>query len=239
MKVKQSCEPLFALLKEAQELRVTWQENTYKASNSDLYQILNRCYRIYDQLKSDQSLYQQFSSETSNLGLTGNRRTRLASKIIRLVFQTDRRRCSAYAHVLDVAHRESVPESELADWISHQGGVEEIRRGAQTGVRPREQLKNYQAAAERELAAADEVAEIPANLSEFQPEGSDLFSLAVLRKNPNGTISVVRGVRSCRLTRQALTQIGREVHSKSKIEAESASFRRNKAIRDMLIAAPA
>ena len=114
--------------------RKNWQENEYARSNTRLYQILQQCYAMYNEMKGvtaeKLALKRAFNSYCSDQGVSFNDATHLMVKIVRCVFGDDRRRVSAYALSLRIADEQKVSVLDIPKFFSDAGGYEEVRRNA-------------------------------------------------------------------------------------------------------------
>ena len=120
--------------------RQHWQDTVYKTSNDMLYKILQDCYRLYDDMVgaglTAAALREALARMLSERGIKFDKSTHTMTKIVRCVFDGDRRRISAYGLALRAALEQKVPVETLADFICEQGGVEEIRLAKSTAAVP-------------------------------------------------------------------------------------------------------
>ena len=115
------------------ERRARWQNTVFKDSNDMLYGVLQGCYNLYADL-SGKSV--EASALRGALALLLKQRnievresTHTMTKIVRCVFDGDRRRISAYSRALRAALDKKVHAAKLAVFIYEAGGVEELRLG--------------------------------------------------------------------------------------------------------------
>ena len=114
--------------------RAAWQENAYKASNLQLYAVLQKCYDLYvrterkteDATNLRKAIDAYAESKKYRFIGKGNAITR----IVKCVFGADRRRVSAYSIVLRAVFKKHNGAADVAQFIKDNGGVEEIRLGA-------------------------------------------------------------------------------------------------------------
>ena len=113
--------------------RATWQSTVLKDSNDMLYGVLQDCYQLYADMASKSP---EASALRGALALLLKERnievresTHTMTKIVRCVFDGDRRRISAYSRALRAALDKKVPAAKLAVFIYEAGGVEELRLG--------------------------------------------------------------------------------------------------------------
>jgi hypothetical protein len=111
--------------------REAWQDNAYRASNDQLYALLQKCYATYKAMSMDTAEAKALRSALTDYinlkGLKFNSGTHTIVKIVKCVFGADRRRVSAYGIVLRRALSESVSVLDIPTYIRDHGGVEEIR----------------------------------------------------------------------------------------------------------------
>lgn len=114
------------------EQRKNWQENEYARSNIRLYQILQQCYALYQEMKGVSAeklaMKRAFNSYCTDSGVNFNESTHLMVKIVRCVFGDDRRRASAYALALRVADEHKTSVIDIPKYFTEAGGYEEVRR---------------------------------------------------------------------------------------------------------------
>jgi phosphatidylinositol kinase/protein kinase (PI-3 family) len=129
-------------------IREYWSANEELRSNMKLYDILSRCYEVYDEYMSAKDKRQwkaDFYDAISKINekFTANKvDTKLTLTIVRVVFGDSdmcRKRVSTYAKVLrvagDNASEKRVKASELAEWIAARGGVQEVSKSEAARVR--------------------------------------------------------------------------------------------------------
>ena len=111
--------------------RQDWQDTAYKTSNEMLYGILADCYRLYHDMCGKgvdaAALRAALERKLSERGIARKASTHTMAKIVRCVFDGDRRRISAYSRALQAALSANAAADGLAAFISDAGGVEELR----------------------------------------------------------------------------------------------------------------
>jgi len=114
------------------EERKNWQETEYARSNQRLYQILQQCYAMYQEMKGVSAeklaMKRAFNSYCTDNGVNFNDSTHLMVKIVRCVFGDDRRRVSAYALALRIADEHKTSVLDIPQFFTEAGGYEEVRR---------------------------------------------------------------------------------------------------------------
>jgi hypothetical protein len=113
--------------------RKNWEQNEYARSNQKLYEIFQKCYALYLEMKGvtaeKLALKRAFNAYCTDNGVTYKDSTHLMVKICRVVFgNNDRRRISAYATALRIADEQKTPSSGIPEFFSNAGGFEEVRR---------------------------------------------------------------------------------------------------------------
>lgn len=144
--------------------------------------------------------------------------TSIELKVIRFVCgDLKQKRESSYARVLRVAFAEDIHNKEMSfvDWMLAAGGVDQVRRSGK-GEAPkdfaeiaRNVLKSVTplapvAAAHIKHAGAKEVADTE-------------FCVAVVRKNADGTFSIVTTVDNAALTKQTLARAGKGMTAEQEV----------------------
>lgn len=122
-------------------IRELWSANEELRSNMKLYDILSRCYEVYDEYMSAKDKRQwkaDFFDAISNINEDFKKYevdSKLTLTIVRVVFGDSdmcRKRVSTYAKVLrvagDNASETRVKVSELSEWITERGGVQEVSK---------------------------------------------------------------------------------------------------------------
>ena len=122
-------------------IREYWSANEELRSNMKLYEILSRCYEVYDEYMSAKDKRQwkaDFYDAISSINEDFKKyevENKLTLTIVRVVFGDSdmcRKRVSTYAKVLrvagDNASEKRVKASELSAWIAQRGGVQEVSK---------------------------------------------------------------------------------------------------------------
>lgn len=177
--------------------RITWEQGAYRTSNQALYAVLAQCLAFCGDLTVAEAKQRGAALESffKQRGYKYNSDSPLASRVVKAVFgNIDRRRISTYSLVLRQAQKVKVTNSDLAQWIEDNGGIQEIRLSrSDTFVSPKQKAEIAKAAiqnntpigfAKSELlsfvADADFVGNACVLLAEQQADGS--FGIkAVLR----------------------------------------------------------
>jgi hypothetical protein len=110
--------------------REVWQENAFRTSNEQLYQLLQKCYAMYKAMEggsAEAKALRDGLKDYINVKGYSFKSTHSLTKIVKCVFGADRRRVSAYSIVLRSALSKNISIMDVADFIRDAGGVEEIR----------------------------------------------------------------------------------------------------------------
>ena len=161
--------------------------------------------------------------------------TSLELRVLRVVtgsaFKQEREK--AYARVLRIAFDEKIHEDKamsFADWIVGAGGIEEVRRSGKAGSE-----QNQAAAAARvEYTATTSSAQLPASFANKfvqDKNGDENFAVALVRKNADGTLSLVATADSKAAVTVMLKALGKgkTVADVKKVAAEAEAKRAAKA----------
>ncbi len=111
--------------------REAWESTVYRTNNEQLYVLLQKCYQTYKAMSGIEvdavNLRKGLNDYINTKGYKFNTGTHTLVKIVKCVFGADRRRVSAYGIVLRTALAKDISIADIPDFISSQGGVEEIR----------------------------------------------------------------------------------------------------------------
>ncbi|MBE0533317.1 MAG: hypothetical protein IH626_21050 [Rhodospirillales bacterium] len=170
--------------------RQGWEIEEFARSNQRLYKILQGCYEILLNLSGKAKQLALFDEHLTALGQKFQSTTPLATKIVRAVFATERRRAHTYSAVLRRAKKDRVDLSKLPDWISEMGGVEEIRLGES-----KPQAESQQQRQVRQTTFAVSVLENKRSLAKVKsptnaPDAENGFVLLLGVVSNDGSISV-------------------------------------------------
>ena len=129
-------------------IRELWSANEELKSNMKLYDILSRCYEVYDEYMSTKDKRQwkaDFYDAISSIDENYNKyevENKLTLTIVRVVFGDSdlcRKRVSTYAKVLrvagDNASETRVKVTEFTAWIAECGGVQEVSRSQEANAK--------------------------------------------------------------------------------------------------------
>jgi hypothetical protein len=231
---KNSAINIIVWLTDLQSKRETWENGAYKTSNDELYRILASCLDIYQQLlhsdKRDDR--KELTARLTQLGYKMTESTPLATKVIRYVFKTDRKRSHTYSRVITCAHHAGIDAVRLPRWIEQCGGIEEVRRIATSGVSNAQRTATLVSLAEDLLSSQKPVVTLTKPSAEFRPETGSVrrYSLALVRLEDDGTCAVVYGINNGPLLKKVLERAGRELEER-KLKADSNSLKSENALK--------
>jgi hypothetical protein len=116
------------------EERKAWEDLEEKNSTTRLYNLLARVYAVYktkfvDAQDDDRrTLRLQLVGKLNAHGITVRKTTDTLGLLIRYVFKTDRRRVMSYKYAIFAANSHDVSPSDLPQWLSNAGGIDEVSR---------------------------------------------------------------------------------------------------------------
>ena len=197
--------------------RIRWEEGTYAAANAELYSILGDCLDLFVALKRKMGAAKAVNELLDLRGITYNSATSLELKLVRLVFGSAdsvkriENRLYSYARVIRVAADAKQTSETLAQFITDRHGIDEIRRADSAGVTAADKTKAQVELAQAALSTPSDSDlfagfELP---DELQPKDGQQFSLALVRKNADGTGSIVFGTDNVTAVATVLALAGR------------------------------
>lgn len=227
------------------EKRVRWEQGTYAASNTELYSILGDCLDLFIAVKKSYDLPKGVNSLLDVFGIKYNSATSLELKLVRLVFASTENaerignRLFGYARVISLAADEKQTSATLAQFIADNHGIDEIRRIGKDGVNLAEKQKQLTEHARNQLIVSN-TDELFTGLNlpdDLQPVAGEHFSLALVRKNEDGTGSIVFGTNNVAMVSKVLSIAGKKLHETSVQAAEQIVAQNDEAVRTANMAA--
>lgn len=208
--------------------RIRWEEGTYAAANSELYAILGDCLDLFKAIKRSYDLPKGVNALLEERGIAFNASTSLELKLVRLVFATPessariQNRLFGYARVIRVAADANQTGATLAQFITDNRGIEEIRRSGQEGLSATEKQKAQVEQARVQLIepSDNEIFKNFALPPQLEPKDGEHFSLALVRKNADGTGSIVYGTNSTSAVTSVLAMVGKALRENAAKAAE-------------------
>lgn len=201
------------------EQRRRWEEGTYAASSAELYALLGSTLDLFLKVRKDAGLSKAVTAHLDTYEIAYNSNTSLALRIVRLVFVGSGRetkiekRAFTYARVLVVAAEEGVDGDALVQFIIDNNGIDEIRRNGATGKTDAQKADQNRNFAEATLVTQRELMSIALS-DELQPKDGAIYSLALLRRNEDGTGSIVFGTNNAKVVGSVLVIAGKELKQK-------------------------
>ncbi len=218
--------------------RAAWEEGTLKASNDELYAILERCYAVFAEMKDDTAKRRSLNSLLTDRNMKPRTSTSLGLKVIRYVFGKEGNREQAYARLLSIAFDLKPAEQSLTSYIQEFGGVEEVRRLPKVKDGKTMTSDDY-----KQIAVAGlNMARIPVasfDLPEFiQPnsEYDEDYVVGLIRCNPDGTGDLLFGNNDAKVIDTVLIASGKYLDQKAQddqkgLEAADVAKRRTEDVK--------
>lgn len=211
--------------------RQNWELNEFSTSNNVLYGLLGECLDIYKATNGNRGLVGALNDYLRQVGLRTRANPSLQLRIVRAVFvqsNTDAKhdaRLIGYAKVIKFAADNACSGATMAKFITDNNGIDAIRRRpanvtqAQMQTQIRITPQEYRETATQKLLQATTktlLKNVPLP-DQLQPLSDQTFSVALVRKEADGTGSVVFGINSVAAVNAVLHFVGRE------LEAETAA----------------
>jgi len=206
--------------------REAWEAGTYAASNAELYTLLGNTLDLFLKVRKNVGLSRAVSDLMDTYGVQYNSATSLALKIVRLVFVGKGReakianRAYTYARVLTVAAEEGVTGEQLPKFIADRNGIDEIRRQDSTGESAAQKAQRARDFAATAFATQQQIASVTMT-DELQPVDGAQYSLALVRKNEDGTGSIVFGTNNVAAVNAVLAIAGKDLREAAANKAEA------------------
>ena len=199
--------------------RKEWEQGTMKASNDELYALLARCFDFYLAVSRSYDLPKALNQLLTERGFTYTNSTSLPLKVVRLVFadpsdqERYKHRLLTYARVLTIAKEQKQTAEQLPAFIEQNGGIDEIRRQGATGETKADKEKKQRETANFELSTstATSLFKLPTLPDQLQPEEGERYSIALVRKNEDGSGSIVFGTGNKSALSTVLTIAGKKL----------------------------
>ncbi|WP_299691259.1 hypothetical protein [uncultured Tateyamaria sp.] len=194
--------------------RIAWEEGAYKRSNEELYELLEDCLTFFNDLRGNVSKCKALNAYLKDKGIQFNESASLATRVVRAVFDSNfQKRAYGYARVITIAADEKPANVSMGDFITKRGGIEELRRTKQNGKTPTEQREENIAFAKQQFETADAL--VPAynnNASaiEFSDGAEHKLFVAIVRREADGSYSIVHETNAVGVVNAALAQAGKE-----------------------------
>lgn len=218
--------------------RAAWEDGTLRASNDELYAILERCYAVFAEMKDDTAKRRALNALLTDRNMKPRTSTSLGLKVIRYVFGKEGNREMAYARLLTIAHDLKPADQSLTSYIQEFGGVEEVRRMPKIKNGKTMSADDY-----KQIAVAGlNMARIPVatfDLPEFiQPnsEYDEDYVVGLIRCNPDGTGDLLFGNNDAKVIDTVLIASGKYLDQKAQddqkgLEAADVAKRRREDVK--------
>lgn len=212
--------------------REIWQNGSYATSNAELHKLLGGCLDLYNVIKHDPSLAKGLNEHLRLLGVEFNQNTSLELRIARLVFATPgaaknvKNRVNAYARVIKVAADNGQTSATISQFIVANHGIEEIRRsGGKVGHESPAAIKTRNRKVADAKFAAPSAPALFSGFSlpdELMPVAGARYSVALVRRNADGTGSIVFGTNNTAVVNTVLAAGGKglvdDAHKQAEID---------------------
>ena len=205
--------------------RQKWEQGSYAASNAELYTLLGNTLELFLKVRSNVGLSKAVTDLLDTYSIQHNSSTSLALKIVRLVFVGKGRekkienRAYTYARVLTVAEEAGITGEQLPQFIADNHGIDELRRQNKDGETDAEKAKRARDYADAALVAETAISDVIMSDS-LQPVDGARYSLALVRKNEDGTGSIVFGTNNATAVNTVLTIAGKALKDRAAQAAE-------------------
>jgi hypothetical protein len=205
--------------------RQKWEQGTYAASNAELYTLLGNTLELFLKVRSNVGLSKAVTDLLNTYSIQHNSSTSLALKIVRLVFvgkgreKTIENRAYTYARVLTVATEAGITGEQLPQFIADNHGIDELRRQNKDGETDAEKAKRARDYADAALVSETAISDVIMSDS-LQPVDGARYSLALVRKNEDGSGSIVFGTSNVTAVNTVLTIAGKVLKDRAVQTAE-------------------
>lgn len=208
--------------------RVVWEAGAFAASNAELIALLADCLGLHLHLIKFDDARKQFHAIYKEAKLTNTKGTELMTKIVRYVFgEKAAKRTFAYAKVLTVASEENVAPEILAAFVAKHGGIEAIRRNGGGATEKRKMRDESIEKASASLKIVKPLAEKVVPPKTLKVEGTTNFVAAIIRRETDGTLSIVHLSTNEILIESLLANAAKDV-VKSEVSSETEAYLANR-----------
>lgn len=178
------------------EKRKTWEASDYTKANQGLYALLANCLDVFNSKfitandNDRKTLRLDLASRLRAANVKVQSNTTTLTMFIRFVFGSDRKRAHAYAYVLKAALSYDVTASDLPNWITSKGGIEEVKR--LMVVSEKSLAKQAEIATAKSQVTANIEQATVAPLAQVSMNGvTGNYALLLGKPTPDGVISIV------------------------------------------------
>lgn len=196
------------VLRELQTLRdgkdITEFNKQRIVANTLRNELLCKTYKQVNRLRErGEDAIKDFNKKLKDKGGDFTKATSLELKCVRYVFDIvkEDRRGNAYARVLTIAAEDKITENKFVAWVDERG-IDNIRRNTDASEQLGEAQKNL---GEKTLRTARAKS---LDNAEFVKDSDTPFTLALVRKNSDGSKSIVKWVTNSNLINSAIKAVG-------------------------------
>jgi hypothetical protein len=176
--------------------RITWEATDYKKANEGLYDLLAQCKKLFDEQfvkatdDNRKTLRMDLEAKLKADGLKAQRNTTTLTMFVRYVFGNDRKRAHAYTYVIKAAISYDVAAENLPNFITNEGGIEEIKR--KMVVKEETLIKRAELAKAQEAVVADlEEAKVKPIATVKLGNIKGDYAVLVAKPNVNGDTDII------------------------------------------------
>lgn len=211
-------------LDELQAASETWETGSYKKSNDELYAIIDRCYVLHEQISGmmtgKRKLIKKINERLKVMDINPDKIGDLATKIVRCTFKDTGKRSNSYARAIRFAMVDKPKDMSMAAYITKMGGIEELRRTPKPGaLTPSEVKAKLVEEADEKLSSVQPLIGKIKLVDELQPANDSEFDFcaALVRKNPDGTGSIVYGSTTTSILKTLLVEAAKKQAEAEKV----------------------
>lgn len=200
--------------------REQWEQNQKKASGEARDKLLADCLDFYLAVKNDPNASSELTKVLKQRGLASNAGTSLILKIVRAVFlkrheiKDKSPKVFAYQQAISKAAEAGITGAGFSDFLANNGGIDGLRRMTAKGETQKQvREKRISGASDRfqEANAPIGILPIPQLPDELKPGDGMGFAAAIVRKNANGTGTIVYGTGNEAVVNTILAIAGKEL----------------------------
>jgi len=219
--------------------RVQWEEGTLRASNDELYAILEGVYALYAELKAAVGKRRAFTALLTDLEIKTQTNTSLALKVVRYVFAGQGRREVAYSSVIAIAHDMKDADQTFTSYVQECGGIEEVRRvpkSTKTTSMSKDDYKKLALEGLQEVQVGVTTFDLPSFIQPNTDYEED-YAVALVRCHDDGTGTVVYGCNEAGIIDAVLVSSGKDLdlraqESLAKLDAGDLAAKRSRDVRE-------
>lgn len=212
------------------EQRRVWEAGAFAASNTELYALLGQTLTVLTRIKRSVELSRGLNKLLEQRGFKIKSGTSTEVKLVRAIFVDPenpdryRNRLFGYARVLNIAHKAGITGDDLPQFITANGGIDELRRHDPSKGNKEEVEQARLQQAEQTLTAPtyNSILSGIRLTDNLLPASDQHFSIALVRRDPDGTGSIVFGTNSGTLVKEVLRIAGRKLDADAVAENQLA-----------------